>query len=67
VQADEAVEIIKGIAERHERDMAACEMARRVERDRRNAIQAATSESGRSGGDEVMPLRWVNLALRSLR
>jgi len=54
VQADEAVEIIKGIAERHERDMAACEMARRVERDRRNAIQAATSESGRSGGADAL-------------
>jgi hypothetical protein len=67
MQPDEAVEIIKGIAERHERNMAVCEMARRIERDRRNTIHAATAESCRSGGDETLPLRWVNLAMRSLR
>jgi len=54
VQADEAVEIIKGIAERHERDMAACEMARRVDRERRNAIHAAATEGGASGGADAL-------------
>ena len=67
MQPDEAVEIIKGIAERHERNMAACEVAGRIDRDRRNAIHAATAESCRSGGDEALSLRWVNLAMRSLR
>lgn len=67
MEPDEAVEIIKGIAERHERNMAACEMARRVERNRRNAIHAATAESCRSGWDEALLLWWVDLAMWSLR
>ncbi len=67
MQPDEAVEIIKSIAERHERNMAACEMARRIERDRRNTIHAKATEGSDSCRNEALPLRWVNLAMRSLR
>jgi len=51
---EKALKVIEQIAERYDRDMQACAMARRVERDRRNAIQAATSESGRSGGADAL-------------
>ncbi len=67
MELNEALKVIKEIAERHERNMAACEMARRIERSRRNAIHAATAESCRSGRDEALSLRWVDLAMWSLR
>ena len=51
---NEALKIIKEIAERHERDMAACEMARRIERERRNAIHAAQATSGTSGRADAL-------------
>jgi len=54
VQADEAVEIIKGIAERHERDMAACEVAARIDRDRRNTLHAEAATGSNGGGDETL-------------
>ena len=51
---EKALEIIKQIAERHERDMQACAMAGRIERERRNAIHAEAAEGGTSGGDEAL-------------
>ncbi len=51
---NEALKIIKGIAERHERDMAACEMARRIERERRNALHAAPPEGSNGGRNETL-------------
>ena len=49
---EKALEIIKQIAERHERDLQACAMAQRIERDRRNTLHAAQAASGTSGGNE---------------
>ena len=49
---EKALEIIKQIAERHERDMQACAMAGRIERERRDAIHAAPPEGSDSGGHE---------------
>ena len=49
---EKALEIIKQIAERHERDLQACAVAARIDRDRRNAIHAAQAASGTSGGNE---------------
>jgi len=49
---EKALEVIKQIAERYERDHAVSEVAQRIERDRRNALHAAAaegSESGRAG------------------
>ena len=45
---EKALEIIKQIAERHERDMQACEVAARIDRDRRNIlyVEAATGSNG---------------------
>ena len=49
---EKALEIIKQIAERHERDLQACAVAARIDRERRNAIHAAQAASGTSGGNE---------------
>jgi hypothetical protein len=49
---EKALEIIKQIAERHERDLQACAVAQRIDRERRNAIHAAQAASGTSGGNE---------------
>lgn len=49
---NEALKIIKEIAERYERDMQACAMAGRIERDRRNALHAAAAEGSASSGHE---------------
>ena len=49
---EKALEIIKQIAERHERDMQACAMAGRIERERRNAIHAEAAEGSESGRAE---------------
>jgi len=51
---EKALEIIKQIAERHDRDMQACAMARRVDRERRNAIHAAQAASGTSGRADAL-------------
>ncbi|NCB40679.1 MAG: hypothetical protein EOM80_18110 [Erysipelotrichia bacterium] len=51
---EKALEVIKQIAERHERDMAACAMAGRIERERRNALQAAQAAGSESGRAEVV-------------
>lgn len=49
---EKALEVIKQIAERHERDMQACAVAERIDRDRADAIHAAQAASGTSGGNE---------------
>ena len=54
MELNEALKVIKSIAERHERDMRACEMARRIERERRDALHAAPPESSGSSGDEAV-------------
>lgn len=46
---EKALEIIKQIAERHERDMQACAVAQRINRERRNAIHAEAA-TGSIGG-----------------
>ena len=51
---EKALEIIKQIAERHERDMQLCAMARRVDRERRDAIHAAQAASGTSGRADAL-------------
>ena len=51
---NEALKIIKEIAERHERDMQACAVARRVDRERRDAIHAAQAASGTSGRADAL-------------
>ena len=51
---EKALEIIKQIAERHERDMQACAMAGRIERERRNTIHAAQAAGSESGRAEVV-------------
>ena len=51
---NEALKIIKEIAERHERDMQACTMAGRIERERRNAIHAEAAEGSESGRAEAL-------------
>ena len=45
---EKALQVIKQIAERYERDMELCAMARRVDRERRDAIHAAQNESRES-------------------
>ena len=51
---EKALEIIKQIAERHERDMQACAMARRVDRERRDAIHAEAAEGSTSGRADAL-------------
>lgn len=51
---EKALEIIKQIAERHERDMQACAVAQRINRERRNAIHAAQAEGSDSGRNEAL-------------
>ena len=51
---EKALEIIKQIAERYDRDMQACAMAGRIERERRNALHAAPPEGSDSGGNETL-------------
>jgi|GEM_PF-3827393 len=51
---NEALKIIKEIAERHERDMQACAVARRIERERRNALHAAPPEGSDGGRNETL-------------
>ncbi|MDD2998458.1 MAG: hypothetical protein PHV05_05305 [Candidatus Riflebacteria bacterium] len=50
----EALKIIKEIAERFERDHAVTEVAQRIDRERRNALHAATPEGSDSGGNEAL-------------
>ena len=45
---EKALQVIEQIAERYERDMQLCAMARRVDRERRDAIHAAQNESRES-------------------
>ena len=49
---EKALEIIKQIAERYDRDMQACAMAGRSARDRRDAIHDQAAEGSDSGGHE---------------
>ena len=51
---EKALQVIKQIAERYDRDMELCRMAGRIERDRRNAIHAAQNESGPSSGPDAL-------------
>ena len=51
---EKALQVIEQIAERYERDMQACAMAGRIDRERRDAIHAAAAEGGTSGGDEAL-------------
>ena len=51
---EKALEIIKQIAERHERDMQACAMAGRIERERRNAIHAEAAEGSNGSRHETL-------------
>lgn len=51
---EKALEIIKQIAERHERDMQACAMAGRIERERRNALHAAPPAGSDGGRNETL-------------
>jgi len=51
---EKALEIIKQIAERHERDLQACAVAQRIERERRNALHAAAAEGSESGRNETL-------------
>jgi len=51
---EKALKVIEQIAERYDRDMQACAMARRVDRERRNAIHAAATEGGASGWNETL-------------
>jgi len=51
---EKALEIIKQIAERHERDLQACAVAARIDRDRRNTLHAAQAASGTSGRDDAL-------------
>ena len=51
---EKALEVIKQIAERFERISKCAAVAERIDRDRADAIQAATSESGRSGGADAL-------------
>jgi hypothetical protein len=52
VTLEESLKEIIKIAERYERDMQACAVAGRIERDRRNAIHAAAAEGSASSGHE---------------
>lgn len=49
---EEALKEITRIAERYERDMAACALAARIDRDRRDALYAEATASGTGGGHE---------------
>jgi len=49
---EEALKEIARIAERYERDMQACAVAERINRERRNAIHAEAAEGSTSGGNE---------------
>ena len=51
---EKALEIIKQIAERHERDLQACAVAQRIERERRNALHAAPPEGSDGGRNETL-------------
>ena len=51
---EKALEIIKQIAERHERDLQACAVAARIDRDRRNTLQAEAATGSNGGGDETL-------------
>jgi len=51
---EKALEIIKQIAERHERDLQACEVAARIDRDRRNTLHAEAATGSNGGGDETL-------------
>lgn len=54
MELNEALKVITEIAERHERDMQACTMAGRIERERRNTIHAAQAAGSESGRAEVV-------------
>ena len=51
---EKALEIIKQIAERHERDLQACAVAQRIERERRNTLHAEAATGSNGGGDETL-------------
>ena len=51
---EKALEIIKQIAERHERDLQACAMAQRIERDRRNTLHAEAATGSNGGRNETL-------------
>ena len=51
---EKALKVIEQIAERYERDMQLCAMARRVDRERRDAIHAAPPEGSDSGRNEAL-------------
>ena len=51
---EKALEIIKQIAERHERDLQACAVAARIDRDRRNTLHAEAATGSNGGGDETL-------------
>lgn len=51
---EKALQVIEQIAERYERDMQLCAMARRVDRERRNTLHAEAEEGSTSGGNETL-------------
>ena len=51
---EEALKEIARIAERYERDMAACALAARIDRDRRDALHAAPAEGSDSCRNETL-------------
>lgn len=51
---EKALEEIERIAERYNRDMAACEVAARIDRDRRNTLHAEAATGSNGGGDETL-------------
>ena len=52
VTLEESLKEIIKIAERYDRDMQACAVAQRINRERRNAIHAAAAEGSESGRAE---------------
>ena len=51
---EKALKVIEQIAERYDRDMQACAMARRVDRKRADALHATQGTGGASSGDEAV-------------
>ena len=54
ITLEKALEEIERIAERYNRGMAVCEVARRVERDRRNTLHAEAATGSNGGGNETL-------------
>jgi len=51
---EKALKVIEQIAERYDRDMQACAMARRVDRKRADAIHGQTPAGGDSGRNDSL-------------